>query len=51
MDRSQHGLQMAEIHQLILQRGIDEARRQAVTRHERAMVEAAYQVLGEETRA
>ncbi|HEX2524983.1 MAG TPA: replication protein RepA [Geminicoccus sp.] len=40
---------MADVHQLILQHGINEARRQAVTRHERAMVEAAYQVLGEES--
>ena len=39
---------MAEVHQLILRHGIDEARRQAATRHERALVEAAYQVLGEE---
>jgi hypothetical protein len=39
---------MAELHQLILQRGIEEARRQAASRHERALVEAAYQVLGEE---
>jgi hypothetical protein len=40
---------MADVHHLILQHGIDEARRQAVTRHERAVVEAAYQVLGDET--
>ena len=40
---------MAEVHHLIQQQGIEEARRQAMTRHERAMVEAAYQVLGEET--
>jgi Plasmid encoded RepA protein len=39
---------MADVHQLILRHGINEARRQAVTRHERALVEAAYQVLGEE---
>ena len=39
---------MAEIHQIILQHGIVEARRQAATPHERAVVEAAYQVLGEE---
>jgi hypothetical protein len=39
---------MADVHQLILQHGIEEARRQAATRHERAMVETAYQVLGEE---
>ncbi|WP_043367431.1 replication protein RepA [Belnapia sp. F-4-1] len=40
---------MAEIHQLILTHGIDEARRQAASAHERAVVEAAYQVLAEET--
>ena len=40
---------MADVHQLILQHGIDEARRQAVTRHERVLVEAAYQILGEES--
>lgn len=39
---------MAEVHQIILQHGIEEARRQATSRHERALVEAAYQVLGEE---
>jgi hypothetical protein len=39
---------MAEVHHLIRRHGIEEARRQAVTRHERAIVEAAYQVLGEE---
>jgi Plasmid encoded RepA protein len=39
---------MAEIHQIILQHGVAEARRQAATPHERAVVEAAYQVLGEE---
>lgn len=39
---------MAEVHYLIQRRGIEEARRQALTRHERAMVEAAYQMLGEE---
>lgn len=39
---------MAEVHQIILQHGIEEARRQAMSRHERALVEAAYQVLGEE---
>ncbi len=42
---------MAEVHQLILLHGIEEARRHAVTRHERAVVEAAYQVLGEENEA
>lgn len=40
---------MAEVHQLILRHGIDEARRQAASAHERALVEAAYQVLGEES--
>lgn len=40
---------MAEIHRLILTHGIDEARRQAASAHERAVVEAAYQVLAEET--
>jgi hypothetical protein len=39
---------MAEVHQLILQQGIAEARRQAVTKHERVVVEAAYQVLSED---
>ena len=40
---------MAEVHQVILRHGIEEARRQAATRHERALVEAAYQMLGEES--
>lgn len=40
---------MAQVHQLILQQGIEEARRLAANRHERAVVEAAYQVLGEES--
>jgi hypothetical protein len=40
---------MAEVHQIILRHGIEEARRQAATRHERALVEAAYQMLGEES--
>jgi Plasmid encoded RepA protein len=39
---------MAEIHQLIIQHGVDEARRQAATKHERLLVEAAYQVLSED---
>jgi hypothetical protein len=39
---------MAEIHQLILLHGVDEARRQAVTKHERNVVEAAYQVLSDD---
>lgn len=40
---------MADIHQLILTHGVAEARRQAVTPHERAVVEAAYQVLGDDS--
>jgi hypothetical protein len=40
---------MADIHRLILKHGIDEARRQAASAHERAVVEAAYRVLSEET--
>jgi hypothetical protein len=36
---------MAEVHQLIIKNGIEEARRQAVTKHERMVIEAAYQVL------
>ncbi len=39
---------MGSIHQLIHRVGIEEARRQATTKHERSMVEAAYQVLAEE---
>src|ERR1700733_11800369 len=39
---------MAEIHRLIIQHGIDEARRQAATKHDRLLVEAAYQVLSED---
>jgi hypothetical protein len=39
---------MAQIHQLILRDGIDEARRQAATKHERVLVEAAYRVLSED---
>ena len=39
---------MAEVHQLIVRQGVEEARRQAVTKHERALVEAAYQVMSEE---
>jgi hypothetical protein len=39
---------MAEIHQLITQQGVAEARRQAATKHERALVEAAYQVLSDD---
>ncbi|MGA7799864.1 MAG: replication protein RepA [Gammaproteobacteria bacterium] len=39
---------MADVHQLIIQNGIDVARRQAASRHERALIEAAYQVLSED---
>jgi hypothetical protein len=39
---------MAEVHQLIIQNGIEEARRHAATKHERNMVEAAYRVLSED---
>ena len=46
MDR--HGTDMAEVHQLIIQHGIEEARRQAATKHERMVIEAAYQVLSDD---
>src|ERR1700756_5661919 len=39
---------MAEVHQLIVLQGIEEARRQALSKHERQVVEAAYQVLSED---
>ena len=39
---------MANVHRLIVQQGVEEARKQAATKHERALVEAAYQVLSEE---
>src|SRR6202046_3934853 len=39
---------MADVHQLILRHGVEEARRQAVTKHERQIVEAAYQVLSDD---
>jgi hypothetical protein len=39
---------MAEVHQLIIKEGIEEARRQAITKHERMVVEAAYQVLSDD---
>ena len=39
---------MAEIHQFITQNGIEEARRQALTKHERQVIEAAYQVLSDD---
>lgn len=39
---------MADVHQLIIRHGVEEARRQATTKHERLLVEAAYQVLSED---
>lgn len=39
---------MANVHRLIVEQGVEETRRQAATKHERAVVEAAYQVLSEE---
>jgi hypothetical protein len=36
---------MAEVHRLIVRQGVEEARRQALTKHERSVVEAAYQML------
>jgi hypothetical protein len=39
---------MAEIHRFIVKNGIEEARRQALTKHERQVVEAAYQVLSDD---
>lgn len=36
---------MADVHQLIVRHGVEEARRQASTKHERLLVEAAYEVL------
>ncbi|WP_159718848.1 replication protein RepA [Geminicoccus flavidas] len=39
---------MATIHQIITREGIDQARQKATTKHERALVEAAYQVLTED---
>ena len=39
---------MAEVHQLIIRQGIEEARRQAITKHERMVVEAAHQVLSDD---
>ena len=39
---------MAEVHQLILREGIEEARRQALTKHERQVIEAAYQVFSDD---
>src|SRR5271163_568603 len=39
---------MAQIHQLIINHGIEEARRLAATKHERMVIEAAYQVLSDD---
>lgn len=39
---------MADVHRLIVKHGIEEARRQATTKHERVLIEAAYQVMSEE---
>src|ERR1700712_2107517 len=39
---------MADIHRLIVKQGVEETRKQASTKHERAVVEAAYQVMSEE---
>lgn len=39
---------MADIHDTIREAGVEEARRQAVTKHERSVVEAAYRVLSED---
>ncbi len=39
---------MAQVHQLIVREGITRAREQAVTKHKRQQVEAAYQVLTED---
>jgi Plasmid encoded RepA protein len=39
---------MAEVHELIIRHGIEEARKQAVSKHERKVIEAAYQVLSDD---
>ena len=39
---------MAEVHQLITRQGIEEARRQAASKHERLLVETAFQVLSDD---
>lgn len=39
---------MANVHRLIVEQGVEETRKQAGTKHKRAVVEAAYQVLSEE---
>ena len=36
------------VNQLIIDHGIKEARRQAVSKHERMVIEAAYQVLSDD---
>jgi hypothetical protein len=41
-------IDMADVHRLIVRQGVEEARRQALTKHERSVVEAAYQMLSEE---
>ena len=46
--RLRFSIVMAGIHQLIVREGIDAARRQATSRHERGVIEAAYQVLSED---
>lgn len=49
MDRTRLiGEVVANIHQLILRDGVSEARKQAASKHERAVVEAAYRVLSED---
>src|SRR3954447_7926145 len=42
------GDDMAQIHRLILHQGIEEARRQAVSKHERNVIETAYRVLSDD---
>src|SRR5215469_17845969 len=39
---------MAEVHQLIIKHGIEEVRRTAVSKHERMVIETAYQVLSDD---
>jgi hypothetical protein len=39
---------MAEVHQTIIRYGIEAARSQAATKHERMLIEAAYRVLAED---
>ena len=39
---------MGNVHRVIVGEGVEEARKQAVTKHERAVVEAAHQVLSDE---